>query len=310
MQDFLHRVRILRSAVPVLTALAMVCSACGSEPAPSGTSDDDNKSAEKAPADTSPDELTPVEKIAARPSIDLPDAHPLEPAIRLAQDCLAHIDRDIKDYSCLLVKQQRVDGELLPVEHIYTKVRHEPFSVYMKFKGPKELKGRECLYVEGKYDNKLIAHEGSGSVMTMTVYLDPTGYLAMRGQKYPITEVGVRNLTARLIEVAKSDVQAGDCEVSFHDSKLAYKQKGKKVVRPCTSIEVIHPERGPQHSFHKAHIFIDKELKVPVYYAGYLWPAEPDGEPQLDESYTYLDLKINNGFTDKDFDPENSDYDF
>ncbi len=40
----------------------------------------------------------------------------------------------------------------------------------------------------------------------------------------------------------------------------------------------------------------------------YTWPEKPGDPPQLEESYTYVNLKINNGYTDLDFDPENPAY--
>ena len=40
------------------------------------------------------------------------------------------------------------------------------------------------------------------------------------------------------------------------------------------------------------------------------WPREKGGPPELLEEYTYLDLKLNNGFTDADFDTQNPGYRF
>ena len=37
-----------------------------------------------------------------------------------------------------------------------------PFSVYMKFLAPENLKGQEVIYVEGANDGNLIGHAGSG----------------------------------------------------------------------------------------------------------------------------------------------------
>jgi hypothetical protein len=233
--------------------------------------------------------------------------HPLLPAIAMAKTGLAHINKDIKDYSCILVKQERVDGELLPKQYIYMKVRHEPLSVYMYFHRPSDVKGRECLYVQGMNDSKLTAHEGSSSLIPMTVDLDPNGFLAMRGQRYPITEVGIKNLTALLVEVAENDLKHDECEVTFKQGGLTLK-KGEK--RPCTIIEVNHPVPRKHFRYHIARIAIDDEMQVPVYYAAYLWPTKPGGKPVLDETYTYTKLKLNQGFTDKDFDRENPDYNF
>ena len=35
------------------------------------------------------------------------------------------------------------------------------------------------------------------------------------------------------------------------------------------------------------------------------WPETPGGEPPLEEEYTYLDVELNVGLKDSDFDPDN-----
>ena len=73
-------------------------------------------------------------------------------------------------------------------------------------------------------------------------------------------------------------------------------------------IESTHPDPAEAtSSYHKAQIFIDNELRIPVAYRAYSWP-QPGGEPILEEQYIYTDIKLNNGFTDADFSPENPEY--
>ena len=78
----------------------------------------------------------------------------------------------------------------------------------------------------------------------------------------------------------------------------------------CTLIEVRHPQPRPYFDFHIAHIFIDDELDIPIRYAAYSWPATAGGEPILEEEYTYLDVKVNVGLTELDFDADNPAYEF
>jgi len=225
--------------------------------------------------------------------------HPLVPAMRMAKVGLEQIDQNIQDYSCTLVKREQIDGQLGEHEYIFVKVRHEPFSVYMYFLAPRGIKGRECIYVAGRNNGKLVAHEGGArGKLLPTVNLEPTSMLAMRNQRYPITEVGVRNLAARLVEVGEADSKFGECEVKFFkDAKI----NG----RSCTSLQVVHPVRRENFRFHIAQIFIDDELQVPVRHVAYDWPAQPGEAPEIIEEYTYLNLKLNNGFTARDFDSEN-----
>ena len=242
--------------------------------------------------------------LPARPEIATnPGEHPLEPALRMAHAALNQIRANIKDYSAVMVKRERVGGKLNDQEFMYIKVRHEPFSVYMYFLGPEKIRGQEALYVEGKNNGNLLGHGVGIRKIAGTVPLQPTGALAMAGQRYPITEIGMLNLTKRLVEVAEEDKKFGECEVKFY-------QGAKINKRSATCIQVTHPVPRKNFRFNKALVFVDDELNIPVRYESYDWPETQGGPPQLLEEYTYTDVKINNGFTDADFDENNPSYHF
>ncbi len=268
--------------------------------------------AEKPAAQSRDGLKEPVYRVAETPSArplggDVPE-HPLIYPLKMAQEALGKIDSNIRDYACTFYKRERIDGELGPMQVIYAKVRHEPFSVYMHFLGPADLKGQECLYVEGRNDGKLVGHAGSGWRARLgSVELDPEGMLAMRGQRYPITEMGIRNLTARLIERASGELRFPDCKVQYyHQAKLG---RGANA-RVTTCLEVKHENKRPEFSYHLARIYMDNEWGIPIRYEAYDWPQTPGGKPELTEQYTYMNLKINNGFTDADFDRRNPNYHF
>ncbi len=133
--------------------------------------------------------------------------------------------------------------------------------------------------------------------------LDPTGMMAMKGQRYPITDMGIENLVLKLIEKGERDRHQDECTVEF--------RRGAKVGgRQCTMLTVTHPHPRPHFDFHVAEIFIDDELQVPVRYAAYSWPKVVGGERELLEEYTYQKIQINVGLTDLDFDRNNKAYNF
>jgi outer membrane lipoprotein-sorting protein len=230
--------------------------------------------------------------------------HPLEPALQVAQKGLAAIRANIRDYSATVVKRERIDGKLGEHEYMFAKIRQQPFSVYLYFLGPDSVKGQEVIYVDGVNDGNMLAHAGSGvRAMVGTVSLKPQSMLAMAGNRYPITELGVENLTRRLLEVAEHDKQFGECDVNFYPN-------AKVNGRICTCIQVTHPVPRRNFRFHLARVFIDDELTIPIRYEAYDWPQQAGGQPVLMEEYTYMNVKINNGFTDADFDPRNTAYKF
>jgi hypothetical protein len=225
------------------------------------------------------------------------EKHPLQPVVRVMRGVLDHIDQQVQDYSCTLVKRERLDDELGERQHIFMKVRQQPFSVYMQFLHPH--KDREVLYVAGMNDGDLIALDGGWKRKIMApVSLDPEGMIAMSGQKYPITRVGMRNLCEEYLKTSEEDIKYDESEVQINpNSRIGG--------RSATLIQVVHPK--PRQAFHShiSRIFLDNELQVPLHFDAFLWPAEADGTPPLEESYTYTNLKINQGFTSKDFDKEN-----
>jgi len=230
--------------------------------------------------------------------------HPLEPALELARRGLERLPATIKDYSCTVVKRERIDGKLGEHQYLFAKIRHEPFSVYLYFLAPDDIKGQEVIYVSGQNDGNMLAHAGSGvRAMVGTVSLKPDGAMAMQGNRYAVTEIGVENLAKRLVEVAEHDKQFGECKVDFFPN-------AKVNGRVCTCVQVVHPVPRRNFRFHLARVFIDDELLIPIRYEAYDWPHEEGGQPLLMEEYTYMNVKINNGFTDTDFDPRNTAYKF
>ncbi len=53
--------------------------------------------------------------------------------------------------------------------------------------------------------------------------------------------------------------------------------------------------------FHKASLYVDDKLHVPIRLVVYDWPASDGKKPSLMEEYTYVNLKLNVGLSDADF---------
>jgi len=254
------------------------------------------------PAATSAAEAPKVASVVQAPATE----HPLIPVLHWAERERAAIVA-IKDYTAIMQKQENIGGDVQEAQVMEVKVRHEPFSVYIKFVYPRRLLGQQAIFVKGQNNNKLIAHGVGFQRVAGTQHLDPEGFFAMQGNKYPITEIGILNLVDKLLEVGQRDIKFGECDVRyFEDVKVG----SGDTARVCTEIRVTHPVRRPHFMFHVARIFVDKELNLPIRYESYDWPRREGETPQLIEVYTYRDLKINVGLTDADFDHKNAAYAF
>lgn len=243
--------------------------------------------------------------------------HPLDPALARAHDGLRNIRENIRDYTATMIKQERIGDTVQPQEYMFAKIRNEkivndrvvtPFSVYLFFLKPDKIRGREVMYLRGQNNGKMIAHERRDSFKGKfgSVWLKPDGTIAMQGNRYPITEIGLETLVLRLIEKGSRDKRNGDASECI----VEFRENAKINNRKCTLLQVKHPQQRDYYDFHIAQIFIDDELNVPIRYAAYSWPTRANGAPELIEAYTYLSLKLNVGLTDRDFDYTNPDYSF
>lgn len=241
---------------------------------------------------------------------DTDEGHALDPLIEIARSLLEKYQADVRDYTASMVKRERISGTLGAETRMNIKVRCRggtaeqpvPLAVYLEFTEPSSTAGREVIWIEGQRDNKIYSHEGGFKNWT-TLQLDPDGMLAMLGNKYPITEVGLRRMIEKLIEKGEQDRQVGPCVVNtIKDQTVGG--------RPCTLYQIVHPEKDERFDFHIAQVFVDDQLQIPLRYAAFMWPESEGGEPVLEEEYTFLDIKLNVGLTDNDFDPENSEYKF
>lgn len=228
--------------------------------------------------------------------------HPLVPLLAWARSRLPEI-RAIDSYTCTMSKHEQVRGALLEPQTMQLKLRHEPFSVYLRFQSPLAVQNREAIFVTGKNDGKLVAHEGGVLRLAGTQKLEPKGVLAMMDNRYPVSEIGILRLTEQLIEIGEQELALGTCRVLYFEG---VRVKG----RPCTCIETIHDERQAGLRYHRARIYVDEERNFPIRFEAYDWPSAANAPPPLLESYTYYDITWNAGLTDADFDPANAAYDY
>jgi hypothetical protein len=224
-----------------------------------------------------------------------------EYSLKMASIC-ANIVNNIRDYSCTLRTQERIDGRLSDEQSMFVKIRHEPFSVYMCFLGPEKIRGREVLYVAGKNNEKLLAHCVGIRKLVGTIALTPTGTMAMRDHRHPITETGVLNMARRLLAGADENTHRPRADIKLRRNEMIDH-------RLVTCIEVRRETDAAGVDFSLTRIYVDQELKIPTRYEAYD-RSEIDGQPSLLEKYSYTDIKVNNGFSDADFDDHNPSYQF
>ena len=246
-------------------------------------------------------------------------SHPLDPLLAFARKALQNHVQKHQDYTAVLIKRERVNAKLVPETKMALKIKYDPpirlqnstrqVSVYLKTLEPKSQAGREVIWVEGRNDNKLTAHE-AGLLGMISVDLMPESRLAMLGNRYPITEIGIEKLLGKLIEKGERDRQLGPATIRTTENVAL----GDRL---CRLMQVIHETptslvdgKTVEFEFHLAQIYIDDERLLPLKYASFGWPSMPGGKPELLEEYTYQDVSLNVGLVESDFDPKNPNYGF
>jgi hypothetical protein len=224
---------------------------------------------------------------------------------KFAEEIEAGLEKlaEIPSYTYTLRKQERVDGVLLKPQTLNTKIRHEPFSVYLRFTAPEEIEGKEAIYVEGQNDGHLIGHGVGLQGLLGRQKLDPRGSFAMMGNRNPITESGMKNLLTRL----KKFLELEDFDEHF---EIRLGKASQVDERPCHAFETHNIKRRDDMPLARSITTFDDKWGLPVRFQRYFWPGTGATEPILVEDYTYLKVNLDAKLTDKDFDPNNPDYDF
>ena len=230
----------------------------------------------------------------------------------LAINARQHMSEHLDDYTARFVKQDRgINGVLNEQEEMLMKVQtrlrgdteEAPLRVYMKFTEPESKRGREVIWGEDLNDGKLCVHE-VGLLGLKRLNLLPDSFLAMQGQRYPITSVGMVRLLESLVERGKRDLDNPNISIT-NQPDLKFDDRVAELIQISCS-----EPRGGEDDFSLAEIVIDRENQLLLMYRSFGWPENEGGDPPLLESYAYHDVQVNVGLTDEDFSPDNPEYKF
>jgi outer membrane lipoprotein-sorting protein len=192
----------------------------------------------------------------------------------------------VDHYTATFLIQERVEGELRPQQRVALKFK-KPFKVYLRWLTGKN-EGRQALYPAGVDGNEL----------WVRVSLDPQSPRARKDGRHPITEVGIGRLVDLVSDNAYRGIERGELTIGDGGQHVTFD-------RP-TQRYTLHFPTDPAKGYYcmTALIDVDRQYQLPIYAEIFDW----DG--QLIERYGYLDVRLNPGLTDEDFDPKNPAYGF
>lgn len=207
--------------------------------------------------------------------------------------------RDVRDYTCLFVKEERLDGRLKPAETIRVRYRESPLSVYMEWVDQVD-SIRRATYVSGRHvdsdGREQAVVEPAGALVRLVaseVKIPIHGKRARAASRRTIDEFGFRYALDQIVSDNREFAAAG--VIQWEPVRA-----GRVGQRP-TLVLVRHlPYEGPEGPYPDARleVHLDREWLLPVELRSY---ADPAGEVLL-ERYTTLDVVLNPGLADADFD--------
>jgi len=246
-----------------------------------------------------------------RPSLEEPAGrlarHPLTAVIDYARKEQSYLRQTVGDFSCRLVKRERIGGFLQDYHYIDMEVREEivsggrvarPLSIYLHFLGPPLVAGRKVLYVDGQNEGKMLVRNGGRHFDYVMARIDPHGANAKEESLVPITEIGFTRLLQRMIDVLERHRAADPTGANTKTERIT----GAKINgQPCALIRVTHPRKLEGLEFHVANVFVDDELHVPIRVDYSDWPRNERAAPPLVAEYTYTELRLNVNLPDAAF---------
>ena len=201
----------------------------------------------------------------------------------------------VRDYTCTLQSRETIKGVLRDENVMTCKMRTQPFSVYMRWLAPKKAQNQEVCFVLGKNNNKMRVHSTQlGAKIAGFVSIDPTDPRVMEHSRHTIYEAGLGNLIEQTIKLWEFERQMGKTQVKL--GEYSYNN------RRCIRIETTRTERVQGLYCYRSVLYVDSETKLPLRTENYDWPrpgGPADGE--LLEMFSYIDLRVNVGLTDQDF---------
>lgn len=228
------------------------------------------------------------------PLIELARREPTE----LLQLGLQRCQRDIQDYSCVFLRQERVNSGLTAQQAMRVYYRDQPRSVYMTWIRNTDRVSR-ALYVQGRYTDadgqELALVEPAGAVARLLVprlKVPIHGEQAQESSRHTIDQFGFRATLERITEDNRRFAEQGvlDCR---------YAGEGLVEGRP-TFVLVRHlPYTGPDGAYPDARqvMHLDRQWLVPLAIYSY---ADRD-ERVLLGSYITTGIELNPGLGDDVF---------
>lgn len=207
-------------------------------------------------------------------------------------------NREIKDYRCTFLKQEKLADGLTPVQEIRVLYRQKPQSCFMVWK-KNEGKARRALWIDDpKFvdakGNRIAQVEPAGAVIRLVIsdiMMPIHGADAKEQSRRAIDEFGFRSIFDLLADINAKATAKGHLDFKFEGA-------GEVDGRPTLIFRRYLPEgKAGEYPDAKMILHMDREWLLPVAVYSYSDRAGTD----LLGSYVMTNVELNPGLTDEAF---------
>lgn len=250
-----------------------------------------------AAADPDPVKKSGSASVSASPAITAVPPTPAATArpdpVALLREAQRRCAQEVQEYSCVFLRQERIDGKLSKQQTVEVRYRANPRSVYMTWVGNTD-QVKRALYVKGrnvgKQGEERVLVEPAGALIRLVVdevSIPVCGKRARKTSRHTIDQFGFHSTLERINR---------DNERFAREGVLNWSYEGEGVVdgHP-TYILVRHlPYAGPTGPYSDARLVLnlDQERLLPLSINSF---ADEQGRVLLG-SYVTTQVKLNPGF--------------
>jgi hypothetical protein len=203
-------------------------------------------------------------------------------------------------YIVRLVRREFLKGSSQPEEILLFKFRKNPWSVHFKWLGD-TAKGREVVYVKGRYEDKIHTKLAAGDAPLMPagarIAVAPNSLLARAASRHPITDAGIghciESLIAQLDAQERGDRREGTLTALGPQRRPEYSRPVEAVERIITPGAEPELPRGGRRL-----IYFDPDWQLPLLVVTY------DDKGREVEYYRYDRIQAPVNLDDDDFNPD------
>lgn len=201
----------------------------------------------------------------------------------------------LRDYTCHLVRQERVRGKLQAEQTAELRVRVQPMCVNVRVIAPKGVAGQETSYLASKSTSKVRFKAAGVEGVRGFVTLDKDDAKVLADTRHTLPETGLLAVVERIEKIVATEKKLNN-PVQILVSEYTFAN------RPVTRYEVFADRVHPNRYAHHCVLYVDKETKLPARFEAYDAPKPGTTEGELIEVQSFVGLRTNTGLGETAFD--------